>query len=44
MDKKFIEKARDELREDDSRRAQSLVQFRDWLSKHPFLQGVRQGL
>jgi hypothetical protein len=43
MDKKFVEKARNELREDDFRKSQSLEQFRDWLSKHPFLSGVRQG-
>lgn len=43
MDKKFIEKARIELREEEFRKVQSLTQFRDWLSKHPFLSGVRQG-
>lgn len=43
MEKKFIEKARIELREDESRKYQSLAQFRDWLSKHPFLSSVRQG-
>lgn len=43
MDSKFIEKARVELREDELRKRQSLAQFRDWLSKHPFLKDVRQG-
>lgn len=43
MDKKFIEIARAELREDDLRKQQSLDQFRNYLSKHPFLQEVRQG-
>jgi hypothetical protein len=43
MDKKFIEKARIELREDEFRKNQSLEQFRDWISKHPFLSCVRQG-
>lgn len=43
MDQKFIDKAKLELREDEFRKSQSLAQFRDWLSKHPFLSGVRQG-
>lgn len=43
MDKKFIEKAKNELREDEIRKVQSLTQFREWLTKHPFLSGVRQG-
>lgn len=43
MDKKFIEKALIELREDDVRRNQSLEQLRAWISKTPFLSEVRQG-
>jgi hypothetical protein len=43
MDQKFIDKARDELREDDLRKSQALAQFREWLGKHPFLSNVRQG-
>jgi hypothetical protein len=43
MDSKLVEKALLELREDDSRRDQSLQQFREWLAKHPFLSQVRQG-
>lgn len=43
MDQKFIDIARNELREDEFRKQQSLVQFRDWISKHPFLNQVRQG-
>jgi hypothetical protein len=43
MEKKFVDKARIELREDELRKNQSLAIFRDWLSKHPFLSGVRQG-
>lgn len=39
----FIEKAEKELRETDARKNQSLVQFRNWLSNHPFLKDVRQG-
>lgn len=44
MDKKFIEKARVELREDDLRKSQALAQMRDWLAKHPYLKEIRQGL
>lgn len=43
MDQKFIEIAAKELREDELRKQQSLAQFRDCLSKHPFLKHVRQG-
>lgn len=43
MDQKFIDKAKIELREDEYRKSQSLSQFREWLCKHPFLSGVRQG-
>jgi hypothetical protein len=43
MEKKFVDKARTELREDELRKNQSLSQFRDWLKRHPFLNGVRQG-
>lgn len=43
MDKFFIEKAENELRETESRKTQSLAQFREWINKHPYLKGVRQG-
>lgn len=43
MDKSIIERAKVELREDDARRAQSLEQIRERLSKHPFLSNCRQG-
>lgn len=43
MDQKYIDIAKNELREDDLRKSQSLAQFRDWISKHPFLSEVRQG-
>lgn len=43
MDNFFIEKAKNELRETETRKAQSLEQFRDWISKHAFLKDVRQG-
>lgn len=44
MDPKFIEKAKVELREDEFRKTQALAQMRDWISKHPFLKGIRQGM
>jgi hypothetical protein len=44
MDRKFKEIAKAELGEDDLKRQQSLEHFREWLSKHPYLQGMRQGL
>jgi len=44
MDQKFIDLAKNELGEDDSKRNQSLAHMKEWLSKHPFLQNVRQGI
>lgn len=43
MDPKFYEIAKNELREDDSRREQALAQFNEFLDKHPFLVKVRRG-
>lgn len=43
MDQKFIEKAKAELGENYLKKSQSLEQFREWLSKHPFLNNARQG-
>jgi hypothetical protein len=40
---KFVEKARDELREDDTRKEQALKHFREWIAKHPFIKNIRQG-
>lgn len=40
---KYIEKARDELREDDTRKEQALQHFREWIAKHPFIKNIRQG-
>lgn len=40
---KFVEKARDELREDDTRKEQALKHFREWIVKHPFIRNIRQG-
>ncbi|XP_070507433.1 alpha-tocopherol transfer protein-like [Chironomus tepperi] len=42
LDNFFIEKAKNELRETETRKAQSLEQFRDWINKHAFLKDVRQ--
>lgn len=44
MSEKILERARVELREDDVRKSQSLAQFREWLSKHPFIKKCRQGM
>lgn len=43
LDNFFVEKARNELRETQSRKTQSLEQFRDWINKHAFLRDVRKG-
>ncbi|KAG5670206.1 hypothetical protein PVAND_000484 [Polypedilum vanderplanki] len=42
LDNFFIEKAKNELRETETRKEQSLDQFREWISKHAFLKDVRQ--
>lgn len=44
MDIKFVKKAEDEIREDSTRKAQALAQFKDWISKHRFIKKCRQGL
>lgn len=43
LEQMYIDKAKNELREDDLRKSQSLAQFREWIAKHPFLKNVRQG-
>lgn len=43
MDKTFIDKAKIELGEDETKRVQCIAQLRDWISKTPFLKDVRQG-
>lgn len=40
---KFKEIAKDELREDESVRSQSLSQFREWIAKHPHIKKCRTG-
>lgn len=37
----FAKIAREELREDDTRRVQALAQFREWISKHPAFKNYR---
>ena len=34
----YIQKAKTELREDATRKEQSIKQFYEWLNKHPFIQ------
>lgn len=40
---KFVEKAREELREDEKRKEQALEHFREWINKHPYIKSIRQG-
>ncbi|CRL05182.1 CLUMA_CG018229, isoform A [Clunio marinus] len=42
LSKFYIDKAKSELREDETRKSQSLAQFREWISKHPFLSEARK--
>jgi hypothetical protein len=39
----LLKQNKEEIREDDSRKEQSLAQFREWLSKHPFIVKCRTG-
>lgn len=39
----FRKKALEEVNEDESRKEQSLKQFREWIAKHPFIKRVRTG-
>jgi hypothetical protein len=43
VSEKFLEKARDELREDENRKEQALQHFREWIGKHPYIKSIRQG-
>lgn len=40
---KYKEMAKEELREDESVRTQSLAQFREWIAKHPHIKKCRTG-
>jgi hypothetical protein len=37
------EKAKNELFEDESKKQQSLEQFREWIRKHPFIKKCQTG-
>jgi hypothetical protein len=37
------QKAKIEVREDESRKQQSLEQFREWIAKHPFIKNCQTG-
>lgn len=39
----YYKVAQDELREDECRRSQSLVQFREFICKHPAIKTCRNG-
>lgn len=43
MDQKFVDKAKNELGEDDLKKMQSLQQFREFISKHHYLNEAPQG-
>lgn len=43
VDKKVLNVAKKEVREDDNRREQALVQFREWINKHPAIKKCRTG-
>lgn len=43
LEDKFVQMARDELREEENRKQQALVHFREWISKHPYIKQIRQG-
>ena len=40
----LLKKVKLEINEDEARKRQSLVHFREWINKHPFLRNIRQGL
>lgn len=39
----FSKKAKEEVREDEHRKEQSLEQFREWIAKHPFIKRFNTG-
>ena len=43
VDEKVLNIAKKEVREDDNRREQALVQFREWIDKHPAIKRCRTG-
>jgi len=40
---KLVAENKEFIREDESRKIQALEQFREWLSKHPFITNARTG-
>ena len=43
VDEKVLNVAKKEVREDDNRKEQALVQFREWIDKHPAITKCRKG-
>ena len=43
LEEKFLQMARDELREEENRKKQALEHFREWIAKHPYIKQIRQG-
>lgn len=43
VDEKVLNVAKKEVREDDNRKEQALVQFREWIDKHPAITNCRKG-
>lgn len=39
----FVKKAKEEVREDEQRKQQSLEQFREFIAKHPFIKRFNTG-
>lgn len=44
LSSRFRKIAFDELREDDTIRAQALAQMREWIAKHPYIKRCRTGM
>jgi hypothetical protein len=40
---KVLKQARKDIGEDDSKKAQMLIQFREWIEKHPRIKLTRKG-
>lgn len=43
LSEKYVQIAKNELREDESRKTQSLQQFRELIDKHPYIRNCRTG-
>lgn len=42
--KELLEKIKIEINEDEGRKRQSLVHFKEWIAKHSFIRKCRQGV